>query len=699
MVVTKSVEIGGKLFTIETGRFAKQANGAVMVTYGETMVLVTAVASEQAKEDQDFFPLQVEYREKTSAAGKFPGGFIKREGRPTEKEILSARLIDRPIRPLFPEEFLNETQVVASVYSFDGENDADVLAACGASAALSISNIPFNGPIAEVRVGLFHDELIVNPTHQQVEESDLELVVAGTADSIMMVEGEGNEVSEDVMLKAIQFAHNEIKKLVQLQKDFAAECAIAKRVVEKKVIPQELYDDVIALAKDKLTAIVASVLAKEERSAQNKELTESVLASLEEKYPEQKKNIKTVLHDLEKDLMRKRILSEGLRLDGRNTTQVRPITVELGILPRTHGSALFTRGETQSLTTVTLGTKNDEQIIDGLREESTKRFLLHYNFPPFSVGEVGRMTGVGRREIGHGNLAERSLKIMAPKEDEFPYTLRIISDILESNGSSSMATVCAGSLAMMDGGVPIKKAVAGIAMGLVKEENQFAILTDILGNEDHLGDMDFKVAGTSDGITGFQMDIKIEGISFEILEKALNQAKAGRLHILGIMNEAISKSRESLSKYAPHLISIKVETDQIGMIIGPGGKTIQGMQRLFGVDININDDGIVNIASPNSEGAKKCKEYIKQMTATPEVGEIYDGVITKIMDFGAFVEILPGKEGLLHISQIDNKRVNKVTDYYKEGDKVRVKLLKVENGKFSLSRKELLNEAGQEITN
>ena len=699
MVVTKSVEIGGKLFTIETGRFAKQANGAVMVTYGETMVLVTAVASEQAKEDQDFFPLQVEYREKTSAAGKFPGGFIKREGRPTEKEILTSRLIDRPIRPLFPSEFLNETQVVASVYSFDNENDADVLAACGASAALSISNIPFNGPVAEVRVGLFHDELVVNPTHQQVEESDLELVVAGTADSIMMVEGEGKEVGEEMMLKAIQFAHNEIKKLVQLQKDFAAECAIAKRVVEKKVIPQELYDDVIALAKDKLTVIVASVLAKEERSAKNKELTDSVLASLEEKYPEQKKEIKSVLHDLEKDLMRKRILSDGLRLDGRNTTQVRPITIELGVLPRTHGSALFTRGETQSLTTLTLGTKNDEQIIDGLREESTKRFLLHYNFPPFSVGEVGRMSGVGRREIGHGNLAERSLKKMAPAEGEFPYTIRIISDILESNGSSSMATVCAGSLAMMDGGVPMKKAVAGIAMGLVKEENQFAVLTDILGNEDHLGDMDFKVAGTVDGITGFQMDIKIEGISFEILEKALNQAKEGRMHILGIMNEALGKSRESLSRYAPHLISIKVETDQIGMIIGPGGKTIQGMQRLFGVDININDDGIVNIASPNADGAKKCKEYIKQMTATPEVGEIYDGVITKIMDFGAFVEILPGKEGLLHISQIDNKRVNKVTDYYKEGDKVRVKLLKVENGKFSLSRKELLDEAGQEITN
>ncbi|NCQ19029.1 MAG: polyribonucleotide nucleotidyltransferase [Ignavibacteria bacterium CG22_combo_CG10-13_8_21_14_all_37_15] len=698
MVVTKSVEIGGKLFTIETGRFAKQAGGAVMVTYGETMVLVTAVASEQAKEEQDFFPLQVEYREKTSAAGKFPGGFIKREGRPTEKEILTSRLIDRPIRPLFPAEFLNETQVVATVYSFDTENDADMLAACGASAALSISDIPFSGPIAEVRVGAVHGELIVNPTRQQIAESDLELVVAGTSDSIMMVEGEANEVSEDVMLKAIQFAHNEIKKLVQLQKDFTAACGKTKRVVEKKETSQELFDEVSALANEKLQKIVASILTKEERSAKNKELNELVLTSLEEKFPEQKKNMKTILHDLEKNLVRKRILSEGLRLDGRNTTQVRPITVELGVLPRTHGSALFTRGETQSLTTVTLGTKNDEQIIDGLNEESTKRFLLHYNFPPFCVGEVGRMTGVGRREIGHGNLAERSLKIMAPNESEFPYTVRIISDILESNGSSSMATVCAGSLAMMDGGVPLKKAIAGIAMGLVKEENQFAVLTDILGNEDHLGDMDFKVAGTIDGITGFQMDIKIEGISFEILEKALNQAKAGRLHILGIMNEAISKPRESLSKYAPHLISIKVETDQIGMIIGPGGKTIQGMQRLFGVDININDDGVVNIASPNAEGAKKCKEYIKQMTATPEVGEIYDGVITKIMDFGAFVEILPGKEGLLHISQIDNKRVNKVTDYFKEGDKVRVKLLKVENGKFSLSRKELLNEAGEEIT-
>ena len=433
-------------------------------------------------------------------------------------------------------------------------------------------------------------------------------------------------------------------------------------------------------------------MIKDERSDKNKELTKSVLESLEEKYPEQESDIKNILHDLEKDLMRERILKEGIRLDGRNLEEVRPINIELGILARTHGSALFTRGETQSLTTLTLGSKNDEQSVDGLFEAYSKKFVLHYNFPPFSVGEVGRMTGVGRREIGHGNLAERALKIMIPEEDKFPYTMRLISDILESNGSSSMASVCAGSLALMDGGVPIKKSVAGIAMGLIKEGEQYGILTDILGNEDHFGDMDFKVAGTKEGITAFQMDIKIQGISFEIIEKALFQAKEGRMHILGVMEEAISQPRESLSKFAPRLLTLKVEIDQIGLIIGPGGKTIQKMQRDFGVDITIEDDGTVTIASPDKDGANKCKEYIKAMTASPEVGKIYDGKVIKIMDFGAFVEIIPGKEGLLHISQIDNKRVNKVTDYLKEGDQVKVKLLKIENGKFSLSRKVLLDE-------
>uniref|UniRef100_A0A832CY36 Polyribonucleotide nucleotidyltransferase n=1 Tax=Ignavibacterium album TaxID=591197 RepID=A0A832CY36_9BACT len=695
-IIKKEVEIGGKTFSIETGRYARQANGAVMVRYGDTMVLVTAVASEEVKEDQDFFPLQVEYREKTSAAGKIPGGYIKREGRPTEKEILSARLCDRPIRPLFPQNFMNETQVIAMVLSYDGENDADVLAACGASAALTISDIPFDGPMGEVRVGRIDGKFVINPTHQQLELSDMELVVAGTGDSIMMVEGEAKEVSEAEMLEALKFAQTEIRKIVELQLELQKEAGKAKWAVPDKVIDENLKQDVNELAFEKLKSIVYSVLTKEERSAKNKELAEFVKTTLAEKYPEQEKVIAELLHDMEKDLMRQRILTEGVRLDGRTTTDIRPITIETSLLPRTHGSALFTRGETQSLTTVTLGTKNDEQLVDGLLQEYTKKFMLHYNFPPFSVGEVGRMTGVSRREIGHGNLAERSLKMVFPSEDVFPYTVRVISDILESNGSSSMATVCAGSLAMMDAGIPIKAAVSGIAMGLVKEGEQYAILSDILGNEDHLGDMDFKVAGTSKGITGLQMDIKIQGISFEIMEKALAQAKEGRMKILEIMNQAISEPRPHLSPYAPRLITMKIDTDQIGLVIGPGGKTIQGMQRLFGVEIVIDEDGTVNIASPNRENAQKCKEYIKKLTATPEVGEIYEGVVTKIMDFGAFVEILPGKEGLLHISQIDNKRVNKVSDYFKVGDKVIVKLLKIEDGKLSLSRKEVLNSNSEE---
>ena len=695
MLVKKEIELGGRIFSIETGRYAKQANGSVMVRYGDTMVLVTAVAANEAKEGLDYFPLQVEYREKTSAAGKFPGGYIKREGRPTEKEILSSRLCDRPIRPMFPESFKNETQVIAMVMSYDGENDPDVLAACGASAALAISDIPFDGPIAEIRIGRIAGELVVNPTHEQLKLSDIELVVAGTSDSIMMVEGESKEVSEQELLDALKFAQQEIKKIVDLQNQLRTEAGKTKWVVTEKSVDANLKKDVYDLAEAKFKEIVYSILAKEERSAKNKELSESVKKSLAEKYPEQEKVIGEILHDIEKDLMRERILKEGIRLDGRNTTQVRPITIELGNLPRTHGSALFTRGETQSLTNVTLGTKDDEQTVDGLLAEYSKKFYLQYNFPPFSVGEVGRMTGVGRREIGHGNLAERSLKQVLPADELFPYTVRIISDILESNGSSSMATVCAGSLAMMDAGVPISKAVSGIAMGLVKEGNDYAILTDILGNEDHLGDMDFKVAGTSDGITGFQMDIKIQGISFEIMEKALHQAKEGRMHILGKMNETISKAKDSLSPYAPRLVTMNVATDQIGLIIGPGGKTIQGMQRLFGVNINIEDDGTIHIASPNKENAQQAKEYIKKLTATPEVGEVYDGVVTKIADFGAFVEILPGKEGLLHISEIDNKRVNKVSDYLKVGDKITVKLLKVEGGKFSLSRRKLLTEAAE----
>lgn len=691
MVYIKEVQIGKQKLIFETGKLAKQANGSVVVRYGDTMVLVTAVAGE-LRPDVDFFPLSVEYREKAFAAGKIPGGFFKREGKPTDKEVLTSRLIDRPLRPLFSENYRNDTQVAAFVYSYDSENDSDVIAACGASAALAISDIPFLEPIGEVRVGRINGELIINPTLKETEESDLELVIAGTESSIMMVEGEAKELSEQVMLDALKFAHTEIKKIIEVQKELRELCGRPKMVVAEKVVDQNLFNDISAIAKDKFKAIVASVLAKEERSAQNHALTDEVLAALAEKYPEQEKAIKEILHDMEKDLMRKRILEDGLRLDGRNTTQVRPISIELGILPRPHGTALFTRGETQSLTTLTLGAKGDEQVIDGLQPEYKKRFLLHYNFPPFSVGETGRFSGVGRREVGHGNLAERSLKNIIPAEDKFPYIVRLNSDILESNGSSSMATVCAGSLALMDGGVPIKCAIAGIAMGLVKEENQFAILTDILGNEDHLGDMDFKVAGSENGITALQMDIKIQGISYEIMEKALAQAKEGRLHILKIMNEAISSARPNISNYAPRIFTTKIPTDKIGTVIGPGGKVIQKMQKDFCVDINIEEDGTVSIAGQDAALAKAAKDYIRLLVAEPELNRNYTGKIMKITDFGAFVEIFPGTQGLLHISQVDTKRVNKVTDVLKEGEMVKVKLIAIEGGKLSLSRKALMNE-------
>ncbi|MBU2493859.1 MAG: polyribonucleotide nucleotidyltransferase [Bacteroidetes bacterium] len=696
MIYTKEIEIGGKILSIETGRYAKQANGSVMVRYADTMVLVTAVASNKAAEGLDYFPLSVEYREKAFAAGKIPGGFFKREGRPTEKEILSSRLIDRPIRPLFPDNFKNDTQIIALVYSYDGENDADIVAAIGASAALVISDIPFLEPIAEIRVGRIDGKFVVNPTHQEIEKGDMELIVAGTADSIMMVEGEAKEVNEEDMLAALKFAQVEIKRIVQLQLELQAACGKPKMEVESKIVDEQLVKDVKDLAYNKYSEIVSAVLAKEERYSKNDELNKEVLDALAEKYPEQEKTIKEILHDIEKELMRKRILNEGKRLDGRTTTEIRPISIDLSVLPRTHSSALFTRGETQSLMTLTLGTKGDEQIIDGLHEEYKKRFLLHYNFPPFCVGETGRFGGTGRREVGHGNLAERSLKHILPNEAAFPYIIRLNSDILESNGSSSMATVCSGSLALMEGGVPVKCAIAGIAMGLVKEENQFAVLSDILGNEDHLGDMDFKVAGSENGITGFQMDIKIQGISFEIMEKALHQAKEGRMHILGKMNEVISKPKESISSFAPTLLSTKIPVDKIGSLIGPGGKVIQGIQKDFGVEINIDEDGTVSIASVNSESARNAKEYIRKMMEVPIVGKTYVGKIMKTAEFGAFVEILPGTQGLLHISQIDVKRVDKVEDVLKVGDEIKVKLLKIENGKFSLSRKVLMTEEKEE---
>jgi polyribonucleotide nucleotidyltransferase len=690
MIYTKEVEIDGKKISIEYGRYARQSNAAVMVTSGETMVFVVATMAKQAKEGMDYFPLQVEYREKAFAAGKYPGGFFKREGRPTEKEILSARLIDRPIRPLFSEAFTNETQVIAQVYSYDGENDPDVLAAVGASAALTISDIPFLEPIGEVRVARNEGKLIVNPTKSQISNSDMELTIAGTASSIVMVEGEAKEISEDELLDALKVAHEEIKKIVSIQNELRAECGKEKYVVEEKVIDEDLKKEVYDLAHDKYATLVSTTLGKEERATKNGELNTEVLEALAEKYEGQEATIKSILHDLEKDLMRKQILNAGQRLDGRTTTQIRPITVEHDLLARTHGSALFTRGETQSLTTLTLGTKSDEQIIDGLDEEYKKRFILHYNFPPYSVGEVGRFGNTSRREIGHGNLAERALKFIIPDEEIFPYSIRIHSDIMESNGSSSMATVCAGSLALMDGGVPSKCAIAGIAMGLITENDKYSILSDISGNEDHLGDMDFKVAGSANGITAIQMDIKIQGLSIEIMENALRQAKDGRMEILGIMNSVLSAPKPELSVYAPKQLTTQINPEKIGAVIGPGGKVIQGMQKEFGVDISIEEDGRVFISGQLKENVQKAREKILGLTTEPEIGKVYESRVVKIMDFGAFVEFMPGQQGLLHISQIDVKRVNKVEDVLKEGDIITVKLIKVENGKYSLSKKVLM---------
>ncbi|MFZ1979516.1 MAG: polyribonucleotide nucleotidyltransferase [Bacteroidota bacterium] len=691
MIRTKEVVFGGKTFSFETGRFAKQADGAVMVRYADTMVLATVVSAKESKESQDFFPLQVEYREKMGAAGKIPGGFFKREGKPSEKEVLSSRLIDRPIRPMFSKDYKNETQILVTVYSSDKEHDGDVLGACAASASLMVSDIPFDGPIAEVRVGRIDGQFLINPTYSELEKSDMDVTVAGTVESIAMVEGEANEISEQDMLNALRFGHEAIKKLCQVQVDLATEVRKEKRTIAAVEVPDGLMEEIRTLAETRLRELSKTILAKEERSKANDAMYDEVQKTLAEKYPEKEMLIHDLLHDIERDAMRSTILAEGKRLDGRTPIQIRPITSEIGLLPRTHGSALFTRGETQSLTTATLGTKMDEQILDGLLPETTKRFMLHYNFPPFSVGEVGRIGNVGRREIGHGNLAERALKILIPPEKEFPYTIRVVSDILESNGSSSMATVCAGSLALFDAGVPMARPVAGIAMGLVKEGDKVAILSDILGNEDHLGDMDFKVAGSKKGITAFQMDIKIKGISFEILEKALEQAKDGRFHILSKMAETIEEPRKELSQYAPRLQTIKVPVDMIGAIIGPGGKNIRSIVQESGAEINIDDDGTVTIAAVEKESSDIAMRRILGMTEMPEIGKVYNATVKKITDFGAFVEILPGKEGLIHVSQLDVKRVENVGDFLKLGDKIDVKLMHVDaDGKMSLSHKALL---------
>jgi len=697
MMTLKQLDLGGKLFSLETGRFAKQADGAVMARFGDTLVLATVVSSKQARPDIDYFPLQVEYREKSASAGKIPGGFFKREGRPTEKEILSARIIDRPVRPLFPDWYQFETQVVVTVYSSDQEHDGDVLGAVAASAALMISDIPFQGPVAEVRVGRVDGHFVINPTYSQLLRSDLDIIVGGTQNSIVMVEGEAREVGEQDMLDALTFAHSFIKPMCDLQVQLQQECGRPKRKEPSmETITEALVGEVTAYAQERIRTLVHTPLQKEDRAAQNAALGDEVLAAFAERYPGQEKTIAKVLHDLEYHEMREMILADGRRLDGRTLKEIRPISIEIGLLPRTHGSALFQRGETQSLTTLTLGTKLDEQIIDGLLPESSKRFMLHYNFPPFSVGEVGRMGGVGRREIGHGNLAERALKNLMPPEDLFPYTVRIVSDILESNGSSSMATVCAASLALMDGGAPIKGSVAGIAMGLVNEKERVAVLSDILGNEDHLGDMDFKVAGTRTGITACQMDIKIGGISLEIMREALEQAREGRMHILDKMEQVIAQPRSDYSMYAPRLTTLKVPVDMIGAVIGPGGKTIRGIVKDSGAEVNIEDDGTVVVAATSKESADKAIRAIERITEVPEIGKSYTATVKKVTDFGAFVEFLPGKEGLVHISQLDTKRVAKVTDVANVGDVIEVKITdKDDQGRWKLSRRALLEPEGE----
>lgn len=689
MIVRKELDLGGKILTIETGKLAKQAHGSVTVRMGDTMVLVTAVANYEARTDLDFFPLTVEYREKTYAAGKIPGGYIKRETRPSEKEILSARLIDRPIRPLFEDNFRSETQIMAFVISSDGENDADVLATIGASAAMSISDIPFLGPIASVRVGRISGDFVVNPTFAQMEESDLELVIAGTADSILMVEGEGKEISEMEMLDALRYGHEYIKKIIEVQDEMVAECGRPKREVEALELPDGLLEKVDELTRSAMKE-ANKVKVKEERQTAINELTQKILDELSEDYPEEGKTIKGLIHDIEKEEVRGMILNENIRIDGRNLDEIRPITCEVGLLPRAHGSALFTRGQTQSLVATTLGTKVDEQRVDSLEGESFKSYMLHYNFPPFCTGEARPIRGTSRREIGHGNLAERSLKPIIPSDEDFPYTLRIVSDILESNGSSSMASVCGGCLSLMDAGVPVKTHVAGIAMGLIKEDSEVRVLSDILGTEDHLGDMDFKVAGTREGITAVQMDIKIKGLDLAIMEQALEQAREGRYHILSIMEDAIAEPRQNLSPYAPRIISLEIPIDKIGAVIGPGGKTIRSIVEETGVKIDIDDNGIVLIASNDEEMSSRAVEIVMSIIKEPELNEVYDGKVVKIMDFGAFVEILPGKEGMVHISELEYKRVNKVTDVLKEGDMVKVKVIRLENGKIALSRKALL---------
>ncbi len=684
-------EFNGRKLTLETGQLAKQSDGAVLARYGDTVVLATVVAAKKQSEGIDFIPLTIDYQEKAYSAGKIPGGFFKREGKPSEKEILTSRLIDRPLRPLIPKGFFYETQGIVSVLSYGDENISDVLGIIAMSSAMMVSDIPFNGPVGAVRVGILDGKLVANPGLMESERLDLNLVVAATEDAIVMVEGGGNEVSEEQLLEALQFAHEEIKKTIHVQHEIRNIAGKKKREIIENPPDMELISNIERYAMEKIKECIRIPGKQQRQSALDILLEETINAINPEK--DRAREISMIFNELEKKFVRSMILNEGIRADGRKPDEIRPIYCMVGILPKTHGSALFVRGETQALSAVTLGTHEDEQKIESLEGETFKSFMLHYNFPPFSVGEVKPLRSPGRREIGHGALAERGLKPVIPPKEVFPYTIRVVSDILESNGSSSMATVCAGTLALMDAGVPIKKPVAGIAMGLIKEGDRYVILTDILGLEDHLGDMDFKVTGTEDGITAFQMDVKVRGISGEIMKQALEKARIGRLYILEKMREVIQEPRKELAPHAPRIYTIQIKPEKIRDVIGTGGKIIRGIIDQTGVKIDIEDNGVINIASNDEASARKAIDIIKGIVEEPEVGKIYLGKVKRIVDFGAFVEILPGTEGLLHISEIAHKRISKVTDVLKEGDEVLVKILEIDKlGRIKLSRKSALSE-------
>ena len=694
MIKKVELDFHGRPLSIEVGKVAKQADGAALVRYGETVVLVTAVAAKELKTDTDFFPLTVDYQEKTFAAGKIPGGFFKREGRPSEKEILTCRLIDRSIRPLFSEGLRCETQVIATVLSADRENDPDVVAMLGASVALQVSDIPFSGPLAGVRIGRIDGRWVINPTQSQLLESDMDIFLSGSRDAIVMVEGGAKMVPEDEILEALFTGHEAIQPLLQIQEEIRRDIGKPKRQVPLAELDAAMVRQVEQLALSKLQQAI-EIPEKLERYKQIGEIKGEVVAKMLAEFPQKEKDIKGAFDELKRNCFRGLIIQRERRIDGRGLKDIRPITCEVEILPRTHGSALFTRGETQALVVTTLGTASDEQKIDALIGEHYKKFMLHYNFPPFSVGEVKFLRGPSRRDIGHGNLAERALLAVLPPEETFPYTVRIVSEVLESNGSTSMATVCGGSLSLMDAGVPVSAPVAGIAMGLIKEGEHVRVLSDILGDEDHLGDMDFKVAGTPNGITSLQMDIKISGVNRDIMRQALYQAREGRLHILGIMTETMGSHRASVSGHAPRITTLKVRPDKIREIIGPGGKVIRGIIEATGVKMDVEDDGTVTIASSDEAASRKAIEMVQKIAAEAEVGKIYKGTVRKIVDFGAFVEIFPGTDGLVHISQLAPERVRRVSDVLKEGDEVMVKVLEIDRqGKIRLSRKEALQETG-----